>query len=200
VRRTIGYLVAGLASGAGTKAVDDFAGRMESVTGAVLSALGSAPALWMLIVVGIAMLERRSMWLAAVRGSVFFIGLGAGYYGYSEVMLGFSGVGLVLFWMVAGVVSMADLLDHTWVRSIRRCAHRARRSLWRVDVPNARADRTARLGGAECHERARPRRGPFWVACCCPLNPRTSRGRRLSRIAPTCPAPLYIRQVAGHPR
>jgi len=110
VRRTIGYLVFGLASGAGTKAVDDFAGRMESVTGAVLSALGSAPALWMLIVVGIAMLERRSMWLAAVRGSAFFIGLGVGYYGYSEVMLGFSGVGLVLFWMVAALTVVPALI------------------------------------------------------------------------------------------
>jgi hypothetical protein len=106
VRRTIVYFVAGLASGVATKAVDDVAGRTESVAGAVLSALGSAPALWMLIVVGIAMLERRSMRLAVVRGVAFFLGLSAGYYAYSEVLLGFSGAGLVIFWTVAALTAV----------------------------------------------------------------------------------------------
>ncbi len=102
-RRSIGYLVAGLAGGVATKAVDDIAARTDSVAGAVLSALGSAPAFWLLVVVGIARLERRSKRLAALRGAVYFIGLGLGYYAYSELVLGFSGVGLVAFWLVAAV-------------------------------------------------------------------------------------------------
>jgi hypothetical protein len=110
VRRTFGYLVAGIASGVVTKAVDDIAGRTGSVAGAVLSALGSAPALWILVVVGIAMLERRSTRRAAVRGAAFFIGLCAGYYAYSEVVLGFSGAGLVVFWIVAALTAVPALI------------------------------------------------------------------------------------------
>lgn len=99
MRRAIGIGVAGAVVGVLTKWVDDVGPRLDPVAGAVLGGLGSAPALWVLVVVVIARVGLPTPPEAAVRAGVFFVGLCAGYYAYSELALGISGMGLTVFWL-----------------------------------------------------------------------------------------------------
>lgn len=113
--RAIGYAVAGVAVGVATKWADDVANQVAGVAGEILGRIGSAPALWMLVVVIIAVVNRQTATQAPVRGAAFFLGVSAGYYVYSEVVLGFAGTMFVAFWLIAAItIAPASVALAVW--------------------------------------------------------------------------------------
>ena len=69
--------------------------------GQFLGLLGTAAGVWAFTLVLIALLNRDRPLRGALNATSFFLGLCAGYYAYSQIVLGYSGIGVVLFWLLA---------------------------------------------------------------------------------------------------
>jgi len=96
------YAAAGLAAGALDKWADE-AWRTLGHGGLFLGGLGTSAGLWAFALALIAWLDRGAPRRAALDATVFFLGLCAGYYAYSQVVFGYSGARVVAFWLLAAV-------------------------------------------------------------------------------------------------
>ena len=111
------YVLVGLLVGVADKWADESQTVLGHV-GQFLGMLGTAAGVWALTLVLIALLNRDQPLPGALNAASFFLGLCAGYYAYSQLVLGYSGVGVVLFWLLAACTAV-PLLAAALVWAIR---------------------------------------------------------------------------------
>lgn len=97
------YLLAGLVSGIADKWADESADIVGPLFGSFLGSIGTAAGLWIVVLVAISLTGRQSIKRAIVGGIVYFLGLCIGYYMYSQFVLGYSGLGVLVFWLLASI-------------------------------------------------------------------------------------------------
>ena len=111
------YVLVGLLVGVADKWADESQAVLGHV-GQFFGMLGTAAGLWALTLVLIALLNRERPLGGALNAASFFLGLCAGYYAYSQFVLGYSGAGVVLFWLLAACTAV-PLLAAALVWTIR---------------------------------------------------------------------------------
>lgn len=97
------YLLAGLVSGVIDKWADESSSVFGPFIGSFLGGIGTAAGLWMLVLVTLAVLNQQSARQAIIHSTSYFVALCIGYYVYSQFVLGYSGMGVVIFWLFASL-------------------------------------------------------------------------------------------------
>ena len=99
------YVVIGLLVGVADKWADESQAVLGHF-GQFLGMLGTAAGVWAFTLVLIALLNRGQPLRGALNATSFFLGLCAGYYAYSQIVLGYSGLGVILFWLAASCTAV----------------------------------------------------------------------------------------------
>lgn len=103
LKNFVPYVVIGIVVGAVNKWMDEPPDRIVEATGGILGDVGTYPGIWMLVLVVLVSTSKHSLSATLVSASAFFMSVSLGYYAYSEVILGYSGLKYVTFWIIASV-------------------------------------------------------------------------------------------------
>lgn len=102
-KKLLVYISLGVLSGALDKWADETRSVLGDMAGSILAGLGTYPGLWLSVLVLIAWLNRDDVTSAIRHGVAYFVSLCVGYYLFSQLAFGYSGLGVVVFWLAASV-------------------------------------------------------------------------------------------------